>query len=107
MYYFAYASNLSKKQMLERCPNSKPLFRATLANHKLIFTGWSRKWRGGVATIRASRDDKVSGAVYEISDRCLNVLDQPPIIVPLPKLELPTWIYDPSLCSITKSFQSA
>ena len=53
MYYFAYASNLSKKQMLERCPN-----------------------------------------------------DQPPIIVPLPKLELPTWIYDPSLCSITKSLWS-
>jgi len=75
MYYFAYASNLSKKQMSERCPDCKPLFTATLPNHKLVFTGWSRKWRGGVATIRPSRDDKVSGAVYEISDRCLRVLD--------------------------------
>ena len=44
MYYFAYASSLSKKQMLERCPDSNPLFRATLPNYKLIFTGWSRKW---------------------------------------------------------------
>ena len=76
MYYFTYASSLSKKQMSERCPDSEPLFRATLPNYKLIFTGWSRKWHGGVATIRASRDEKVSGAVYEISDRCLRVLDQ-------------------------------
>ena len=76
MYYFAYASSLSKKQMSERCPDSKPLFRATLPNYKLIFAGWKRKWRGGYATITPSRDDKVYGAVYEISDRCLRILDE-------------------------------
>jgi gamma-glutamylcyclotransferase (GGCT)/AIG2-like uncharacterized protein YtfP len=76
MYYFAYASNLSHKRMLERCPDCKPRFTATLRNYKLIFTGWSRKCHGGVATIRASRDSRVMGGIYEISDRCLRLLDE-------------------------------
>jgi gamma-glutamylcyclotransferase (GGCT)/AIG2-like uncharacterized protein YtfP len=76
MYYFAYASNLSHKRMLERCPDCKPKSTATLHNYKLIFTGWSRKWHGGVATIRASRGSRVIGGVYEISERCLRSLDE-------------------------------
>ncbi len=75
MYYFAYASNLNRKQMKERCPDSQPKFSATLPNYKLVFFGWSRKWRGGVATIQFSRGDKVRGAVYEISERDLRRLD--------------------------------
>jgi gamma-glutamylcyclotransferase len=75
VYYFAYASNLNKKQMLERVPASKPLFSATLPNYKLVFAGWSRKWRGGYATIALSRGDKVIGAVYEVSERDLKRLD--------------------------------
>jgi len=76
MYYFAYASNLSHKRMLQLCPDCKPKSTATLHNYKLIFTGWSRKWHGGVATIRASRGSRVIGGVYEISDRCLRLLDE-------------------------------
>jgi len=76
MNYFAYASNLSRKQMSERCPDSQPKFVATLPNHKLIFSGWSRKWHGGTATIRPFQGEKVIGAVYEISDRCLRSLDK-------------------------------
>ncbi len=75
MYYFAYGSNLSHKQMLERCPNSKPRFIATLPNYKLIFAGWSRKWHGGVASIKPFRGERVIGAVYEISERDLRLLD--------------------------------
>ena len=75
MYYFAYASNLNKKQMQERAPESKPMFIATLPNYKLVFAGWSRRWRGGIAAILLSRDDKVLGALYEVSDRDLRRLD--------------------------------
>jgi len=75
MYYFAYGSNLNKKQMLERCPESKPMFIATLHNYKLVFTGWSRQWRGGVASIKPFRGERVIGAIYEISDRDLRRLD--------------------------------
>jgi gamma-glutamylcyclotransferase len=76
MYYFAYASNLSRRQMQERCPGAKPLFRARLPHYKLVFTGWSRKWRGGTATLRSSTGDVVVGAIYEVSESDLRVLDR-------------------------------
>jgi len=76
VYYFAYSSNLNKKQMKERCPDSKPMFAASLSNYKLVFVGWVRQWRGGVASIKPFRGEKVLGAVYEISERDLRQLDK-------------------------------
>jgi gamma-glutamylcyclotransferase len=76
MYYFAYGSNLNRKQMLERCPDSKPEFIATLHNYQLVFVGWSRKWRGGVASIRPCRGEKVLGAIYQVSETDLKQLDK-------------------------------
>ena len=76
MYYFAYASNLSRKQMSERCPDAQPKFVATLSNYKLIFAGWSRKWHGGVASIKPFRGERVIGAIYELSERGLRQLDK-------------------------------
>lgn len=76
MYYFAYASNLSRKQMAERCPAAKPRMIAKLPHYKLVFVGWSRKWRGGYATIRQSTGNVVAGALYEISERDLRLLDK-------------------------------
>ncbi len=76
MHYFAYGSNLNRKQMLERCPDSQPEFIATLPNYKLVFVGWSRLRRGGVASIRPFRGEKVHGAIYEVSDQCLRRLDK-------------------------------
>ncbi|MBA7639201.1 hypothetical protein ES703_46859 [subsurface metagenome] len=76
MYYFAYASNLNRKQMRERCPESKPMFVANLPNYKLVFAGWSRQWRGGKASIQRFRGEKVTGGVYEVSERDLSRLDR-------------------------------
>lgn len=76
MYYFAYGPNLNRKQMLERCPDSKPRFFATLHNYKLVFVGWSRQWRGGVVSIKSFRGERVLGAVYEISEADLRRLDK-------------------------------
>ena len=76
MYYFAYGLNLNRKRMLECCPGSQTRFTAELPNYRLIFTGWSRQWRGGVASIKLSRGDKVLGAIYEISDIELTRLDR-------------------------------
>ena len=75
MYYFAYGLNLNKKQMQQQCLDSKPRLKATLPNYIIVFSGWSRKWRGGVATIKRSQGSKVMGAVYEVSDRDLRLLD--------------------------------
>ena len=74
-YYFAYGTNLDKKQMKDRCPESKPLYPATLPNYRLVFVGWSRKFQGSVATIKRMQGSKTPGAVYEISDADLRHLD--------------------------------
>ncbi len=74
MYYFAYASNLSRKQMVERAPESKPKFVATLPNFKLTFTARAGH-QGGVASIAPHRGEKVLGAVYEVSEKDLKQLD--------------------------------
>ncbi len=76
MYYFAYGANLNKKQMQERCPDSKPMFIATLHNYKLVFVGWSRQWRSGVISIKSFRGERVPGAVYELSDQDWRRLDK-------------------------------
>jgi gamma-glutamylcyclotransferase len=76
LYYFAYASNLSKKRMHKNCPDSKPKYTATLPNYKLVFTGWFREWHGGKATIISSQGDKVRGAIYEVTEACMKKLDR-------------------------------
>jgi len=76
VYYFAYASNLNRRQMAERCPDSKPGFTANLPNYRLIFAGWSRQWKGGVASIQRFTGERITGAIYEISDKCLQTLDR-------------------------------
>lgn len=76
MYYFAYACNLNRKQMLERCPGSKPGLTAALPNYKLVFVGWSRQWRGGVASIKPFRGERVSGGIYDVTEECLRRLDK-------------------------------
>lgn len=75
MYYFAYGSNLSKKQIGERCPMARPVSAVTLHHYRLVFSGWSRKWRGGVATIQPFRGEKVAGAIYELSEEDMKRLD--------------------------------
>ena len=76
VHYFAYGSNLNRKQMRERCPDGKPMFMATLHNYKLVFVGWSRAWRGGKASIKSFRGERVRGAIYEITEECLKQLDK-------------------------------
>ena len=62
--------------MSERCPDSKPRLTATLPNYKLVFTGWSRQWRGGIATIQSFRGERTRGAIYEVTEQCLRRLDK-------------------------------
>lgn len=74
--YFAYASNLNKKQMLERCPDAKDRFSAVLPNYKLVFIGWSRKWHGAMANLQPFRGHKVRGALYEVTEAGMRRLEQ-------------------------------
>ncbi|MCL0091300.1 gamma-glutamylcyclotransferase [Dehalococcoidales bacterium] len=79
LYYFAYGSNLNLTRMKNRCPHSRPLFKACLHDYELIFGinnyGKSIKIESGAATIRQSKGKKVFGAVYKISEGNLRSLD--------------------------------
>lgn len=83
-YYFAYGSNLNIEQMANRCPLAEPVERAYLANFCLDFKTNVRGF--GVATIRPEYGSYVEGALYKITQDCLNSLDLfegHPTVVPL------------------------
>ncbi|KND89814.1 hypothetical protein TOPH_05522 [Tolypocladium ophioglossoides CBS 100239] len=62
-YYFAYGSNLHVKQMKRRCPNSRYIGRARLADYR-----WQINERG-YANVVAAEGRWVDGLVYEIDDK--------------------------------------
>lgn len=66
--YFAYGANLNKDSMSYRCPEAKPVGRATAY-------GWRRIFRS-VADIIPSRRGMVQGCVWEITPRCEKSLNR-------------------------------
>lgn len=77
MLYFAYGSNLSKKQVSRRCPNNAPLKTATLNGFRLAFSGTSRRWDdGGTATVIPCEGKSVPGALYELTQDDERSLDR-------------------------------
>jgi cation transport regulator ChaC len=71
----AYGSNLDLAQMLARCPSAVPACRATLADHALVFGGYSYRWGGGVASLVRARGARVVGVVFRIAQRDVERLD--------------------------------
>ena len=72
MLYFAFGSNLNKKQMKRRCRDSKYIGCYTLKNYKLCFRNDNYAGNvidGGVADIQKSKNSKVLGAIYRISKK--------------------------------------
>jgi len=74
MLYFAFGSNLNRRQMLTRCPDAVPLERASLLGHRLAFQ--SPNGSGGIATVVPNKDATVVGALYDISRDDLKALDR-------------------------------
>lgn len=72
--YFAYASNLSRAQMTERCPGAQAVERARIPDHRLGFVGHSGSWGGATATILLAPGETLWGALYEVDEACLDEL---------------------------------
>ncbi|MGE4570317.1 MAG: gamma-glutamylcyclotransferase family protein [Gammaproteobacteria bacterium] len=68
-YYFAYGSNLSKSQMVARCPDSEYLI-----SGKLIDYCWFINERG-YANIKPSKGDFVLGEIFSLSEKDIELLD--------------------------------
>jgi gamma-glutamylcyclotransferase (GGCT)/AIG2-like uncharacterized protein YtfP len=58
--YFAFGSNLSTKQMQERCPSARPVRRLTIKGWKLVFRGSADMQPGATS-------DMIHGALYMLS----------------------------------------
>ncbi|GIS78430.1 MAG: gamma-glutamylcyclotransferase [Candidatus Pelagibacterales bacterium] len=73
MLYFAFGSNLNRKQMKRRCKDSKYIGCFTLKNYKLVFR--NEYYGGGVADVERKKNSNVLGAIYKISKSDEKVLD--------------------------------
>lgn len=67
MIYFAYGSNLHKKQMKNRCPDAVPLTKAKLKGYQLEFNN--------VADIVKKYGGVTWGAIYKVSLEDIKSLD--------------------------------
>ena len=76
MKFFFYAYNLNLSQLKRRAPEHKFLFTAYLPDHSVQFCRWSTQWRCGLASVIPSPGEKVWGAVFEITDEDLEILDE-------------------------------
>jgi len=76
MYYFAYGSNMSHKQMKHRCPNSLFIRASRLKDYKFVYDGYSENWKGAVANIIKSIGSVVLGGIYEITQDDLQKLNK-------------------------------
>src|SRR4051794_38022606 len=83
MWYFAYGSNLNSRAVSEWCrhfghrpPPMKPGNPAVLDNYRLSFPIFSEYWGGGIADIVYDPGEYVGGAVLDLSEADLDILDQ-------------------------------
>jgi len=74
-FYFAYGSNLNQRQMAKRCPDFRTVSPAMAFGYRLVFPRPDSQWQGGVAGIVADHEAHIEGAVYKLSDRDLQALD--------------------------------
>ena len=83
MWYFAYGSNLNPQAVAQWCkfyglksPALKGGKPAVLDNYRLCFPIYSEYWGGGTADIVYDPGKYVAGALFEVTESELAVLDQ-------------------------------
>lgn len=75
MRYFAYGSNLNWQQMQRRCPSAQFVCAARLFDYQFGITRRSRLRNCGTANVSPARGKEVWGAIYNVSDADLIVMD--------------------------------
>ncbi|HEU4539435.1 MAG TPA: gamma-glutamylcyclotransferase family protein, partial [Polyangiaceae bacterium] len=75
MLVFSFGSNLDEAQMRRRCPSARPVGRARLPGHALVFGGFSGRWGGAVASVVRARGQAVEGVLYALLAADLAALD--------------------------------
>jgi hypothetical protein len=83
MNYFAYGSNLNAKAVADWCrhfghraPAMKQLRPAVLDNYRMCFPIFSEYWGGGIGDIEYDPGKYVMGALMEVSDAEMALMDE-------------------------------
>jgi gamma-glutamylcyclotransferase len=83
MWYFAYGSNLNASAVAEwarhhgmRPPALRAGRPAVLDNYRLCFAVYSEYWGGGIADIVYDPGKYVAGALFDLSDQDMRILDR-------------------------------
>src|SRR5436189_5092593 len=83
MWYFAYGSNLNARAVADWCrhyghraPQMKGGRPSVLANYRLCFPIFSEYWGGGIADIIYDPGKYVAGAVFDLTDAEMKILDE-------------------------------
>ena len=76
MKFFLYADNLHPTQLKRRAPEHQFQMLATLPDHAIRFCRWSSQWRCGLASVVPSPGEKVWGAIFELTDEDVKLIDQ-------------------------------
>lgn len=75
MKFFLYGDHLNPTQLKRRAPEHQFLMLATIPEHTIKFCRWSSQWRCGLASVTPSPGEKVWGAVFEMTDEDLKLMD--------------------------------
>ena len=75
MKFFLYGDHLNPTQLKRRAPEHQFLMRASLPEHTIKFCRWSSQWRCGLASVTPSPGERVWGAVFEVTDEDLKLMD--------------------------------
>lgn len=75
--YFAYGSNMSERQIKERCPSAKKISNGCAPGYELVFNRKGTYRPGGVASIEKSPnpDSRVFGVIWALSKSDFDKLD--------------------------------
>ena len=76
MKFFLYADNLHPTQLKRRAPEHQFQMLATLPDHTIQFCRWSSQWRCGLASVVPSAGEEAWGAIFELTDEDVKLLDQ-------------------------------
>ncbi|XP_049762234.1 gamma-glutamylcyclotransferase-like isoform X1 [Schistocerca cancellata] len=74
--YFAYGSNLLAKRIHINNPTAVRISKAKLADYRLDFGYWSRRWKGAAATVVPDQGKHVWGAVWQMDKSDMDNLDR-------------------------------
>jgi gamma-glutamylcyclotransferase (GGCT)/AIG2-like uncharacterized protein YtfP len=73
--YFAYGSNMASAEMEAWSPDHRFLGPARLERHRIELRRRSIRWKGGTADLVPAGDEETWGALYELPDGALDLLD--------------------------------